>query len=68
MKLAGKFEMLDPSTIVVDRENRQRPDIDTDGLKESIQQRGVFNPIIVDKETMKLVAGERRLTACLELG
>lgn len=53
--------------IVIDRENRQRKVIETKGLVDSIAKRGVLQPIIVTKELL-LMAGERRLTASLELG
>lgn len=53
--------------ILIDRESRQRKTIDTKGLKDSIAQRGVLQPIIITRE-FQLVAGERRLTASLELG
>ena len=60
------------SSIYIRRDSRQRRLIDTDagGLKASITKRGVLVPIIVTEVEgrVELVAGERRLTACLELG
>jgi ParB/RepB/Spo0J family partition protein len=53
--------------IWVNRESRQRRKIDTSGLRESIALRGVLSPIIIKRDG-ELVAGERRLTASLELG
>lgn len=60
--------------IWIDRNTRQRKDIQVDDLMDSIQLRGVLVPIIVttedgpDGEPYKLVAGERRYTACERLG
>jgi len=56
------------SSIIVDRENRQRRELNTKGLKESIAKYGLINPIVIEKASHKLVAGERRYAACLELG
>lgn len=58
-------EMLDPKTIIIPS-NRQRKKITTDDLKPSIAQRGVIQPIIINRKN-ELVAGERRLTTVLEL-
>lgn len=67
-------ELLDPKTIIVDRDNRQRKKIDIAGLKPSIQKYGVLNPIIIKNQSFEdgsqglvLVAGERRLQSCIEL-
>ena len=60
--------------IWIDREGRQRKDIQIDDLLESIPLRGVLVPIIVTTEQgpagqpYKLIAGERRFTACSRLG
>ena len=61
------FTFLPPSSIQVNRPDRQRRDVDTAGLLESIKNLGILNPLIVTKEGV-LVAGERRLTTALELG
>lgn len=71
--LTDVYARLPPGSIHVERDSRQRREIDTAGLKESIATRGVLNPIIVERETgpgglHRLVAGERRLQACRELG
>lgn len=62
---------LDPNSITVKRDNRQRRDLeDLSELKSSIKNQGQINPIIVRKlgdETL-LVAGERRLRSCMDLG
>lgn len=50
------------------KEERQRQDLgDLTDLINSIAQIGLINPIVVTREG-QLVAGERRLTACKELG
>lgn len=60
--------------IWIDRESRQRKEIDVSDLLESIPRRGVLVPIIVvdevgpDGQPYKLLAGERRFTACTKLG
>ena len=47
---------------------RRREDLgDVTALAKSIQQYGLLQPIVVDA-AMNLVAGERRLSACLSLG
>ena len=55
------------STVLVSREARQRREVVTDDLESSIARLGVLNPIIVDGEN-RLIAGERRLAACIALG
>lgn len=56
------------ASVVVSREARQRQgDLDTASLQESIKRNGLINPIVVTKEGV-LVAGERRLSACIALG
>lgn len=68
-RFSHSFE-LQTSEIIIDRETRQRRVIETDDLETSIRQRGLINPIIVERANgaWKLVAGERRLTACQKLG
>lgn len=61
------FAHIDCTAITIKREERQRKTIDTSDLEPSIKARGVLQPIIVTKDHV-LVAGERRLTACLKLG
>lgn len=49
-------------------EDRQRRDLgDLTELKFSITESGILNPVLVD-EHYELVAGERRIRACAELG
>lgn len=72
-----EITMLDPNTIQINRETRQRRIIDTTDLLDSIRQHGVMNPIIITRETIDnsmgkyyidyLIAGERRLECCKEL-
>lgn len=49
-------------------EDRAREDLgDLEELKNSIREKGVIQPISIDSN-MRLLAGGRRYTACLELG
>ena len=54
--------------IIVQRDQRQRETIEVEDLKASIAKNGLINPIVVEKDTRILIAGERRLTAMRELG
>jgi hypothetical protein len=67
MTISQDYTQVDPATVTIKRDDRQRKKIDTSGLKESIQRLGVLHPVIVTRD-MVLVSGERRLTSCLELG
>jgi len=65
---SGNFSLIDPNTINIPRDERQRRELtEIDSLKASIRAIGLINPIVIDRQH-NLVAGERRLTACLELG
>lgn len=64
---SDKYKRVPLDQIKVNREARQRRELNLAGLKESIQRRGVMNPIIVTKD-LELIAGERRLAASRELG
>lgn len=55
----------DPQTITIPPE-RQRSQIETADLEESIARRGQIMPIVVTRDFV-LVAGQRRLTACRNL-
>jgi ParB/RepB/Spo0J family partition protein len=56
------------SAIWFDREARQRRDLgDLTDLMVSIREVGLINPIVVTKDG-RLIAGERRYSACTELG
>lgn len=49
--------------------NRFRKDLgDIETLMESIKKVGLLHPIVVQKETNKLIAGGRRLVCCKKLG
>lgn len=67
MAISDDYARVRCQDIIINRENRQRKTIDTKGLKDSIAARGVLQPIIVTRDLL-LMAGERRLTASLELG
>lgn len=67
MSITDTYARVACATILINRENRQRKTIDTKGLKDSIARRGVLQPIIITRDLL-LMAGERRLTASLELG
>lgn len=55
---------LHPDLIVVS-EDRQRKDLgDIAELADSIRRLGQLQPIVVEKKTLALIAGERRLKAC----
>lgn len=64
--LTQDLTFVDPSSINIQRDDRQRRDIDVDDLIPSIQRMGILNPIIVDRD-FNLLAGERRLTAAIKL-
>lgn len=65
--LSKRFKTLKIDEIQIDRPNRQRGDIDTSDIDESIKRRGVLTPICVT-ENMRLVFGERRLTSAKKAG
>jgi ParB/RepB/Spo0J family partition protein len=77
--ILDKFSRIPLSSIIILRDERQRREIDTSGLIDSIRTRGVINPIIVrdatlaertffDRPEFVLIAGERRTAASRELG
>lgn len=55
--------------ILIDRDARQRREIDVSDLLSSVAARGVLVPVIVtqDGELFRLIAGERRYTAAKQL-
>ena len=64
---SGSFRSVPISSITINPD-RQRKDLgNVDELAESIGRIGLINPIVVDSDNV-LVAGERRLTACVALG
>lgn len=65
---SGRVHPLPVDSIIVNRPERQRRNLDgIDDLADSIRRTGLINPIVVT-EDLVLVAGERRLTACKQLG
>ncbi len=77
----AQFMELPVTNIIVRRDDRQRREIKTDGLIDSIRKHGVLQPVIVDylidvegrgapdgPDGWLLIAGERRLAASIELG
>ena len=72
MPLIDRVEPILISAIQVNRNDRQRREVKTDGLRESIARNGLLQPIVVDVDelagTYVLIAGERRLKSCIELG
>lgn len=65
---SGIFRTAPLADIQVNRDQRQRRDlVNIDELAESIRARGLINPITVTGDLV-LVAGERRLEACRQLG
>lgn len=65
---SGTFDHIDPRSIWVNREGRQRRELKgIPELKNSIARIGLINPPVITRD-LELKAGERRLTALLELG
>ena len=67
---SGNFTSFPIPSIFIDREGRQRREIkqkEIDELAASIAEVGLINPIVITRDGV-LVAGERRLTACTQLG
>lgn len=65
---SGAFQTVPVDSIYVDRDKRQRRDLEKiEELAQSIRENGLINPILITKEHI-LVAGERRLTAHQHLG
>src|SRR5260370_39183467 len=65
------YPRIELSLIDVKRSERQRKSVDTSGLKDSIKQRGVITPIVVESQPggrYLLLAGERRFSCSKELG
>jgi ParB family chromosome partitioning protein len=65
---SGQFHSVEIASIFVDREGRQRNDLpNLDELADSINRLGLIHPIVITRQNT-LVAGERRLAACANLG
>lgn len=68
---SGEFHSIDVSTISVDRIHRQRKALASDGigqLADSIRKVGLIHPIVIQRDTHELIAGERRFEAIKSLG
>ena len=65
---SGQFHSVALSDITVNREGRQRREINNlETLSDSIKRLGLIHPIVITRG-LALVAGERRLAAALSLG
>lgn len=65
---SGQFTSFPLSSIFIDRDTRQRREVDDIGpLAQSIAEVGLINPIVIDRSG-KLIAGERRFHAISSLG
>lgn len=65
---SGVFNQTPIDSIVVLRTERQRRELrNIEELAESIFRLGLIHPIVIDENNV-LIAGERRLTACKQLG
>ncbi len=66
MEAASGFFTVDPSTIIIPEFRQRQAATPDEPLLVSIRERGQLQPIVVHSD-MTLVAGERRLRACLQL-
>lgn len=65
---SGSFQSYPIGSVYVQRADRQRRELNKiDELAESIARLGLINPITVTQDGI-LIAGERRLSACVALG
>lgn len=65
---SGQFHTVPLADIIVDREGRQRRDLENiDVLADSIKRLGLIHPLVVTR-SLELVAGERRYRALEMLG
>jgi ParB/RepB/Spo0J family partition protein len=66
---SGTFRSLDIATIIVNRDERHRKELtQIEELAASISLRGLIHPVLVQRDSLELIAGERRLAACKSLG
>lgn len=64
--LSREIVWLDPTTIQVELKDRQRQqELDCSDLIPSVRERGVMLPLLVEEETLRLLAGWRRLTSAI---
>lgn len=65
---SGQFHLVPLGNIIVKRDDRQRRELsDIDSLADSINRLGLIHPVVVTR-SLELVAGERRYSACTQLG
>lgn len=65
---SGTFHNVLVSSVVIDRQNRQRRELTgIEELGESIARTGLIHPIVITRDNV-LVVGERRITAIKSLG
>jgi ParB/RepB/Spo0J family partition protein len=65
---SGTFRSFPIGSIIIERSERQRRELTKiDELAESIFRIGLINPVVITPDGV-LIAGERRLTACKQLG
>lgn len=67
MPVLDDYARVPTSRIKILRDERQRTEIDTTDLDDSIREHGVINPIIITRDFV-LVAGERRHHSSVKLG
>jgi len=68
---SGTFRSIEIESISVNRAGRQRKEIsqeDIEALGESIRKIGLIHPIVIQRDTHELIAGERRFLAHKWLG
>lgn len=65
--LSNKVQRIPIDSIQINRDDRQRREIDVSDIIESVKRRGVLTPICVTKSG-RLIFGERRLTAARQAG
>lgn len=64
---SGEFTQYSLSSIIIDRPSRQRKDFTTEDLEDSIRRLGLIHPPVIQRDGL-LIAGERRVTACRNIG
>ncbi len=65
--LSDQYGRIPLDSIIIQRDARQRRQIDTTDIDGSIARRGVLNPVIIDRQNV-LIAGERRVESSRKLG
>jgi len=66
---SGQFRSVDINLINVNRGDRQRKSLeDLEGLAASLRTLGQIHPILIQRDSYELIAGERRLAAAKLLG